>query len=118
VDPVYSTGVFLALRSGELAADAIVRALENDNVTSEQLGGWTTDFDEGVQRFTALVKAFYTKQFSFANFLQQYPQHIGNLTDLLIGRAFTDAAAQLSVDLNQAVDAAAAQDVTESSNLP
>lgn len=113
IDPVYSTGVFLALRSGELAADAIIAGLQKDDISAGQLGCWTDDFDAGVDRFRALVSAFYTKQFSFAAFLKQHPRHLKNLTDLLIGRAFTDVAAELCKDLSRAVELALTADMVD-----
>jgi len=118
IDPVYSTGVFLALRSGELAADAIASGLAVDDVSAGQLGSWTEEFDAGVRRFRALVSAFYTKQFSFAAFLKQHPEHLSNLTDLLIGRAFTDAAARLCDDLVQAMERASTGDSSDTVSMP
>ena len=35
IDPVYSSGVFLALKSGELAADAIVDGLRNNDLSCQ-----------------------------------------------------------------------------------
>jgi hypothetical protein len=55
-----------------------------------------------------LADAFYSSAFSFADFLKQYPHHRRNLTDLLIGRAFTPEAARLVEDLDHAVQASQA----------
>ena len=90
IDPVYSSGVFLALKSGELAADAIHQALDQDDISAENLGQWVGHFDAGVHWIRKLVKAFYTHEFSFGAFMKQFPHHGGNLTDLLIGRVFDD----------------------------
>lgn len=109
IDPIYSTGVFLALRSAELAADSILEGLKTGDLSAQQLGSWTADFEEGVTRFRKLVDAFYTDTFSFARFLADHPEHQRNLTDLLIGRAFTPQAAELIRDLDQAVAQAAEQ---------
>src|SRR5882762_7650157 len=40
LDPLYSSGVLLALRSGEMAADAIVEGLAKDDTSAAQLGKW------------------------------------------------------------------------------
>ena len=56
--------------------------------------------------FRKLVDAFYTNEFSFANFLKRHPEHHGNLTDLLIGRAFYDGADRIFDDLEPALEAA------------
>jgi flavin-dependent dehydrogenase len=106
IDPVYSSGVFLALRSGELAADAIVDGLKKNDVSAAQLGRWTPDFQSGVERVRKLVHAFYTNEFSFAEFMKQHPQHRKNLTDLLIGRVFEDESERIFVDLEPRLAAA------------
>ncbi|NOX57216.1 MAG: NAD(P)/FAD-dependent oxidoreductase [Planctomycetes bacterium] len=88
IDPVYSSGVFLALKSGEMAADAIDSALRTGDLSAKGLGGWQPRFAEGVDRFRRLVYAFYDPQFSFGRFLRQFPQHGARLADILRGRVF------------------------------
>ena len=88
VDPVYSSGVFLALKSGELAADAIVPALKKDDCSANALGGWQADYVQGMDMFKRLVYAFYTPEFSFGGFLKDHPQYQEHLTDLLVGKVF------------------------------
>ena len=90
IDPVYSSGVFLALKSGEMAADAVNEGLEKGDLSEEQLSKWSEEYDEGMKLFRKLVNVFYTDEFSFAEFMKRYPQHKGNLTDLLIGRVYGD----------------------------
>ncbi len=43
LDPLYSSGVLLALKSGELAADAIAEGLAKGDVSAAQLGKWGAD---------------------------------------------------------------------------
>ena len=88
IDPVYSTGVFLALKSGELAADTISDTLDVADVSAASLGRWRDAYDEGVDLFRRLVYAFYTPDFSFGQFLRQHPGYRSNLVDLLIGDIF------------------------------
>jgi hypothetical protein len=52
-----------------------------------------------------LVEAFYTNEFSFGTFLRDDPQHVGNLTDLLIGRIFYDGAGHIFDDMDPLLDA-------------
>lgn len=87
LDPLYSSGVLLALKSGELAADAIVDGLRRGDVSEAQLGHWGPAFNEGVDRMRRLVCEFYDG-FSFGAFVRQYPQLRGTITDLLIGDLF------------------------------
>jgi flavin-dependent dehydrogenase len=95
VDPIYSSGVFFALKSGELAADCVIAGLRAGDTSAEQLGGWAADFDKGVELVRKLVAAFYTREFSFGRFIKSHPEHTGNLVDLLIGRIFYPAAGDI-----------------------
>lgn len=88
IDPIYSTGVFLALKSGEFAADAIHSAFDSNNFSAEQLGGWQAEHRRGIDLFRKLVYAFYTPEFSFGMFFRQFPQYRNNMTDLLMGNVF------------------------------
>ena len=89
LDPLYSSGVLLALKSGELAAEAIVEGLRTDDVSQAQLGKWGPVFNEGVDRMRRLVCEYYDG-FSFGGMVRQYPELRGTLTDLLIGDLFHD----------------------------
>ena len=89
LDPLYSSGVLLALRSGEMAADAIVDGLAKGDVSGAQLGRWKAVYDQGVDRMRRLVCEYYDG-FSFGNFMRHHPELRGTVTDLLIGDLFTD----------------------------
>ena len=88
LDPVYSTGLFLALKSGEMAADAIIEAFQKEDFSEAQLGSFGPAFVDGMEAFRKLVYAFYTKEFSFARFLSEYPEHQGGIVDILSGDVF------------------------------
>jgi len=79
----------LALKSGELAADAITEGLNKGDVSAVQLGKWGRVFNRGVDRMRRLVCEYYDG-FSFGQFVRTYPQLKGLVTDLLIGDLFTD----------------------------
>lgn len=100
VDPIYSSGVFLALRSGEMAADAIVEGFQTGDLSAAGLGRWTAEFQRGVQWIRKLIDAFYTNPFSFGDFMRRHPEHQGNLVDLLVGRVFQPNAGRLFEDLD------------------
>ncbi len=89
LDPLYSSGVLLALKSGELAADAIVEGLAAGDTSAAQLGKWGDGFNAGVDRMRRLVCEFYNG-FSFGAFMRKHPEMRGTITDLLIGDLFTD----------------------------
>ena len=87
LDPLYSSGVLLALKSGELAADAVVEGLAKGDTSEAQLGKWGPTFNEGVDRMRRLVCEYYDG-FSFGRMIRQYPEMRGTITDLLIGDLF------------------------------
>jgi flavin-dependent dehydrogenase len=89
LDPLYSSGVLLALKSGELAADAIVDGLAKGDTSAAQLGRWAANFNVGVDRMRRLVCEYYAG-FSFGNFMRHHPEMRGTVTDLLIGDLFED----------------------------
>jgi flavin-dependent dehydrogenase len=89
LDPLYSSGVLLALKSGEMAADAIAEGLAKNDVSAAQLGKWGPAFNRGVDRMRRLVCEYYDG-FSFGQFVRTFPHLKGLVTDLLIGDLFTD----------------------------
>ena len=89
LDPLYSSGVLLALKSGEMAADAIVEGFEKNDLSEAQLGKWGPCFNQGVDRMRRLVCEFYDG-FSFGRFVRTFPNLRGTVTDLLIGDLFTE----------------------------
>ena len=89
LDPLYSSGVLLALRSGEMAADAICDGFEKGDTSAAQLGRWAPAFNEGVDRMRRLVCEYY-EGFSFGKFVKNFPHVQGTVTDILIGDVFTD----------------------------
>lgn len=89
LDPLYSSGVLLALTSASMAADAIADGLTRGDTSAVQLGRWEAEFTRGMDRMRRLVCEFYDG-FSFGRFVRRHPQYKGHLTDLLIGDLFVD----------------------------
>jgi flavin-dependent dehydrogenase len=73
LDPLYSSGVLLALKSGEMAADAVVEGLEKNDLTEAQLGKWGPTLNAGIDRMRRLVCEYYDG-FSFGRFVKNFPQ--------------------------------------------
>ncbi|GMU38542.1 MAG: tryptophan 7-halogenase [Phycisphaerae bacterium] len=88
LDPMYSSGVLLALKSGELAGDAIHEALKSGDTSGKSLGRWGDDFYEGVQAVRKMVYAFYSPGFSFGKFIRVHPDKKNHVTEVLIGDVF------------------------------
>src|SRR5215211_7233116 len=90
LDPIYSSGVLLALKMAELAADAIHDAFNHEDFTAARLGQYQTKLDRGIESMRKLVYAFYNDGFSFAGFLRKYPDERFHIINLLIGDVFKE----------------------------
>lgn len=101
LDPVYSTGLFLALKSGEMAADTIIEAFHDNDFSETKLGEFGQKFVDGMEAFRKLVYAFYTKDFSFARFLSEYPQHLGGIVDILSGDVYRRDVTHIFPDMSK-----------------
>jgi flavin-dependent dehydrogenase len=100
LDPLYSSGVLLALKGGSLAADAIHEGLVSNDTSAAKLGAWGPDFLKGMDRMRRLVCEYYDG-FSFGAFLKRHPQFKGHLTDLLIGNLFNDHVDEVVGPINE-----------------
>ena len=90
LDPIYSSGVLLALKMAELAADAIHDAFNNNDFSAARLGQHQTKLDRGIESMRKLVYAFYNDGFSFSGFLRKYPDERTHIINLLIGDVFKE----------------------------
>ena len=104
LDPMYSSGVFLALKSGELAADAIHEALRSGDCSGARLGAWGEEFYKGVQAVRKLVYAFYTKGFSFGMFNKAHPEYKDDITRILVGDVFRHDVSRVFEPMSKYVD--------------
>jgi flavin-dependent dehydrogenase len=100
IDPIYSSGVFLALKSGVMAGEAICSALAANDLSAKRLGSWVREYRAGLQWILKLVRAFYTKPFSFGEFTREFPHHRQNLTDLLVGKVFDGNPGRIFEDMD------------------
>jgi flavin-dependent dehydrogenase len=90
LDPVFSSGVFIALRSGELAAQTVDAAITAGDVSAARFEDYGNNMCEGIEAMRRLVYAFYNTEFSFREFLAEYPHLKGDMTDCLMGNLFID----------------------------
>ncbi len=90
LDPIYSSGLFLALASAELAADSIQQALKANDVTAACLGAFEPRLMAGVDVVRRLIHAFYNPSFSFGEFARRFPEHRRALIDCLVGNVLQD----------------------------
>ena len=95
LDPVFSSGVFLALKSAELAADATDKALKKEGpITAADYEAYGEILCASMETMRQVVYAFYDERFSFADLIKANMHLRGTLTDCLIGdlvdRDYTD----------------------------
>jgi flavin-dependent dehydrogenase len=88
LDPVFSSGVLLALRGGELAGDAVHEALRDGDVTATRFAAYGRTMHTGIEAMRKLICAFYDETFSFGELLRKHPRVRADLTDCLIGNLF------------------------------
>ena len=85
LDPVFSSGVMLALKSGVLAADAVHQGLVEGDLAPGRFAEYARTLRTGVENMRKLVYAFYDPKFSFRALTNKYPDATGEVTDCLSG---------------------------------
>jgi flavin-dependent dehydrogenase len=101
LDPLFCSGVYLAMQSAQWAADAVLDALRRGDLSAHSLAAWHPAFACGVQRLGRLLDALYTPGSDLLGFLDEHPQHAGLLTELLMGRLFDPRADRMLDDLQR-----------------
>ena len=90
LDPVFSSGLFFALRGGELVADAVDAALTAGDYSAGCFNDYANEMCSGMEAMRRLVYAFYDHGFSFADLMKEHPDLSPDLTDCLIGNLSRD----------------------------
>ncbi|HAV62721.1 MAG TPA: alkylhalidase, partial [Verrucomicrobiales bacterium] len=85
LDPVFSSGLMLALKSGVMAADEVHQGLVDGDLSPGRFGGYAKSLREGIENMRKLVYAFYEPEFSFKKVIDRYPDLAGDITDCLSG---------------------------------
>jgi len=85
LDPVFSSGVMLALKSGVMAADAVHQAIVSKDYSPKQFADYGATLRTSVENMRKLVYAFYDPKFSFRDLTNKYPDAVGTVTDCLSG---------------------------------
>lgn len=90
LDPVFSSGVFLALHTGVLAGDAVHAALAAGDHRAARFEDYGATARRAIEAMRRLVYAFYDEKFSFGAFLKAHPEFRADITDCLIGNVHKD----------------------------
>jgi flavin-dependent dehydrogenase len=85
LDPVFSSGLMLALKSGVMAADAVHTAIEANDFSPAQFEDYAATLREGIENMRKLVYAFYHPNFTFRDLIEKHPDLAGDITDCLSG---------------------------------
>jgi hypothetical protein len=83
-----------------MAGESVAEGLHSGDVSKKQLGKWTREYESGVKWIRKLVRAFYTKEFSFGSFMKAFPEHGDNVTNLLVGRVFDGQPGKIFDDMD------------------
>ncbi len=90
LDPVFSSGLMLALKCGVMAADAVHDALVARDFSPARFEAYGRDLRFGIENMRKLVYAFYDPNFSFKQVIDKYPDLAGPITDCLSGDVTKD----------------------------
>jgi len=85
LDPIFSSGVMMALKSGVLASDAIHKGLRTGNLSPGCFADYGRQLRQGTENMRKLVYAFYSPNFSFKEVITRYPEAADQITDCLSG---------------------------------
>jgi len=85
LDPVFSSGLMFALKSGVLAADTVHEALAAGDLSPARFREYAKTLRAGVENMRKLVYAFYHPKFSFREVTNKYSEAGGLITDCLSG---------------------------------
>lgn len=85
LDPVFSSGLMLALKSGVMAGDEVHRAIVDGDFSASRFAGYAAGMRRGIENMRKLVYAFYSPDFSFKRVIDAHPDAAGEITDCLSG---------------------------------
>ena len=86
LDPVFSSGVFLALKSGVTLADEIDEIIKSgEPFTSGSFDRYGKRMQSSIEIMRKIVYAFYDENFSFGSLVKRGEHLRSSLTDCLIG---------------------------------
>ena len=85
LDPVFSSGLMFALKSGVLAGETIHQGLLEGDLAPARFQDYARTLRVGIENMRKLVYAFYDPRFSFRDLTDKYPETAGEITDCLSG---------------------------------
>jgi len=111
IDPVFSSGVWMAMSSGYLAGQAVADGLAGEGyMPAEAFNDYTTWYRRGFATFRIFLDAFYDDNFSANYFFKHHSEWIPEWGRVLQGDVFGDNRAFNEFLMNLRRDLAAARD--------
>jgi flavin-dependent dehydrogenase len=121
LDPVFSSGVMLALKSGVVAGDAVHEGLVANDLSPERFAAYGAQMRLGIENMRKLVYAFYKPGFGFKEVIDRHPEAASLLTDCLsgdVGKDFTQLWAWLEEIVDLPDDLPCGAPLEESAGTP
>jgi FADH2 O2-dependent halogenase len=87
IDPVFSTGVSVAMESAKRAADAIIGSLARNDVSASSFGGYERTLRGGVDIWREFINLYYQLPPLFLDLITK-PESRWQLTQLLQGDVY------------------------------
>ena len=91
VDPIFSTGVSIALNSARFASADIIRALETGNLTREGFNTFETTIRRGTKNWYDFITVYYRLNVLFTAFIR-HPRYRLEVLKLLQGDVYDEEA--------------------------
>lgn len=85
LDPVFSSGLMFAMKSGVLAGEEVSKGLKENDLSPGRFLKYSQELRQGVENMRKLVYAFYDPNFSFGKLIRNHPDAQGSVTDCLSG---------------------------------
>ena len=104
IDPVFSSGVFLALKSGVMLADVADPALREGDLSASRFEDYGKRMRGSIETMRKIVYAFYDENFSFKDLIMKGDQMRSDLTDCLVGNIDDREFAELFAAMSELAD--------------
>jgi len=102
VDPIFSSGVSIALNSARLASEDIAEALETGTFGPQMFEGYETTVRRGIRNWYEFISLYYRLNFLFTSFIRD-PRHRLDVLKLLQGDVYDEEYPDVLKQMRQAV---------------
>jgi hypothetical protein len=90
IDPVFSSGLFLSMACGLLAADSILAALAGGDLVTHPFADYDAYFTRATTTFRMFLDAFYDPLFSARTLVREHPEWVDDWGRILQGDVFEE----------------------------